>query len=76
MLDTSIIDETITVSDSDAVKTCRLLSKKEGILAGISSGAAAWAAIEVSKREENSGNLIVVIFPDGGEKYLSMGLFE
>ncbi len=76
VLDTSVIDETITVSDSDAVKTCRLLSKKEGILAGISSGAAAWAAINLSKREEYSGKLIVVIFPDGGEKYLSMGLFE
>jgi cysteine synthase A len=76
VLDTSVIDETITVSDSDAVKTCRLLSKKEGILAGISSGAAAWAALKVSKREEYSGKLIVVIFPDGGEKYLSMGLFE
>lgn len=76
VLDMSFIDETITVSDSDAAKTCRLLSKKEGILAGISSGAAAWAAIKVSKREEYKGKLIVVIFPDGGEKYLSMGLFE
>ena len=76
VLDMSCIDETITVSDSDAAKTCRLLSRKEGILAGISSGAAAWAAIKVSKREEYKGKLIVVIFPDGGEKYLSMGLFE
>ena len=76
VLDMSCIDETITVSDSDAMKTCRLLAKKEGILAGISSGAAAWAAIRVSKREEYTGKLIVVIFPDGGGKYLSMGLFE
>jgi cysteine synthase A len=76
VFDTSCVDEVIAVSDEDAVKTCRLLSRKEGILAGISSGAAAWAALKLAKREENGGKLIVVIFPDGGGKYLSMGLYE
>ena len=76
ILNTDYIDEVITVRDKDAFETSKLLAKKEGIFAGISSGAAAWAAQEVAKRKENEGKLIVVIFPDGAEKYLSMGLLE
>ncbi len=71
VLRTDLIDEVIQVSNDDAGKTARRLAKEEGILAGISSGAAVWAAIEVGKREENKGKLIVVILPDTGERYLS-----
>jgi cysteine synthase len=71
-----VVDEIIKVKDNDAVQTARLLAKKEGILAGISSGAATWAALEVSKRPENEGKLIVVILPDTGERYLSTPLFQ
>jgi cysteine synthase A len=71
-----LVDEIITVSNEDAGTTARRLAKEEGILAGISSGAAAWAAIEVAKRPENKGKTIVVIIPDTGERYLSTWLFQ
>jgi len=71
-----IIDEIIKVKDSDAGNTARRLAKEEGILIGISSGAALWAALEVAKRDENKGKLVVVLLPDTGERYLSTWLFE
>ena len=71
-----IIDEIIQVSNEDAFETSRRLAREEGILCGISSGAALWAALEVSKRPENRGKLIVVILPDTGERYLSTPLTE
>ncbi len=71
-----LIDEIIKVKDDDAIKTARRLAREEGILCGISSGAAAWAAIEVAKREENKNKMIVVILPDTGERYLSTELYE
>jgi len=76
VLKRDLIDEIITVTNDDAGKTARRLLREEGILAGISSGAAAWAALEVSKRKENKGRLIVVILPDTGERYLSTWLFK
>lgn len=75
ILDTSIYDEIITVEDEDAFEKGRLIGKKEGILVGISSGAALHAAVELAKREENKGKNIVVIFPDSGDRYLSTTLF-
>lgn len=74
--DANIIDEIIPVSNDDAINTARELAAKEGILSGISSGAAMWAANEISKREENIGKVIVVIFPDSGERYLSSELYK
>ncbi|HEY31765.1 MAG TPA: cysteine synthase A [Dehalococcoidia bacterium] len=71
-----LIDEIITVSDDDAGLMARKLAKDEGILAGISSGAAVWAALKAAKRPENQGKLIVVIIPDTGERYLSTWLFQ
>jgi cysteine synthase A len=71
-----LIDEVVKVGNEDAGNTARRLAKEEGILAGISSGAAAWAAIEVGKRKENRGKLIVVILPDTGERYLTTWLFQ
>ncbi len=76
ILDLSLVDEIIQVENEAAFETARLLAKKEGILAGISSGAACWAAIELAKRKENQGKLIVVVLPDTGERYLSTSLFE
>lgn len=75
-LDTEIYDEIITVENEDAFEKGKLIGKKEGILVGISSGAALHAAIEVAKREENKDKNIVVIFPDSGDRYLSTDLFE
>ncbi|MFH0941541.1 MAG: cysteine synthase A [Chloroflexota bacterium] len=71
-----LIDDIIKVSNENAGITARRLAKEEGILAGISSGAAAWAALEVAKRKENQGKLIVVVLPDTGERYLSTWLFQ
>ncbi len=71
-----LIDEIITVEDEDAGNVARRLMKEEGILAGISSGAATWAAIKVASRPENKNKLIVVVLPDTGERYLSTWLFE
>ena len=75
ILDTSVYDEIIRVSNEDAFASGRLIGKHEGILIGISSGAALHAAIEVATRPANKGKTIVVIFPDGGDRYLSTGLF-
>ncbi len=71
ILDTNIYDEIITVTNEDAYETGRRLAQKEGVLAGISAGAAVWAAFELAKREENKGKNIVVIVPDTGDRYLS-----
>lgn len=76
ILDTNIYDEIITVENEDAFETGRMIGKKEGILVGISSGAALHAAIEVASREENKDKTIVVIFPDSGDRYLSTQLYE
>lgn len=76
VLNPKIIDEIIQVSNDDAMKTARRLVKEEGILAGISSGAAAFAALEVARREENKNKLIVVVLPDTAERYLSTELFN
>ena len=75
VLKTDLIDEVVTVSDDDAGMMTRDLARKEGILAGISSGAAAWAAVEVARRPENEGKLMVVVLPDTGERYLSTWVF-
>ena len=76
VLNVDIIDEIIQVSNNDAVKTARQLAAREGILAGISSGAAMWAAVQLSHRTQNHGKTIVVILPDTGERYISTEMFE
>ncbi len=75
-LDTSVYDEIITVNDEDAMSASRELSKREGVLVGISSGAALQAAIEIAKRSENEGKTVVAVLPDTGERYLSTELFS
>ena len=76
VLNVDFIDEIIQVSNEDAMETARQLAAKEGILAGISSGAAIWAAIQLSQRPENEGKTILAIFPDTGERYISTQMFE
>ncbi len=76
VLNEDIYDEVITVENEDAFETSKLLTKKEGILTGISSGAALWAGIEIAKKPENKGKTIVVILPDSGDRYYSTPLFE
>ena len=76
VLNVNIIDEIVRVTDEDAGVTARRLAREEGILAGISSGAALWAGLQVARREENRGRLVVVILPDTGERYLSTWLFR
>ncbi len=76
VLNVDIIDEVVTVTDDDAIHTARNLAKQEGLLCGISCGAAAWAALELARRPEHAGKCIVVVLPDLGERYLSTTLFE
>lgn len=76
ILDRSVIDEIIKVKDEDAGATARAAAKSEGLLIGISSGAALWAALQVAQRPENAGKQIVVLLPDSGERYLSTWLFD
>ena len=76
VLKLDLIDEIIPVGDDEAIETTRRLAREEGIVCGISSGAALWAALQVARRPENQGRLIVVIFPDTGERYLSTALVD
>ena len=75
VLDTKVYDEIIPVENDDAFTTGRLVGRKEGVLVGISSGAALWAAIELAKRPDSEGKTIVVLMPDTGDRYLSTPLF-
>lgn len=75
ILDTMVYDEVIPVTSEDAFETGRMLGKREGVLVGISSGAALWAAIEVAKRPENEGKTVVVLLPDTGDRYLSTEMY-
>jgi cysteine synthase len=75
VLNTKIYDEVLRVTDADAMVTARRMAKEEGLLVGISSGAAVWAALQVAGRPENRGQMIVVIIPSYGERYLSTPLF-
>ncbi len=76
ILNTEVYDEILPATEEDAYATARILGRTEGLLCGISGGAALWAAIEVAKRPESHGKTVVVLLPDSGERYLSMGLFE
>jgi cysteine synthase A len=75
VLNRDVIDEVVTVSDEDAIETARLLARREGVLAGISGGAAAWAALKIGRRPEYRGARIVAILPDSGERYVSTPFF-
>lgn len=75
MLNTGVYDEIITVENDDAFATGKKIGKSEGVLVGISSGAAVWAAIQLAKRPENKGKTIVALLPDTGDRYLSTPLF-
>jgi cysteine synthase A len=75
VLNTSIYDEIVRVKNEDALETARRMAREEGLLVGISSGAAMWAALQVARRAENKGKMIVVIIPSFGERYLSTPLF-
>ncbi len=76
VFDKTVVDEIVQVTDADAFAMTKKLLSKEGIICGISSGAAAYAALDIANRKENTGKLIVVILPDTGERYLSMALFK
>ena len=76
ILDTTVYDEVVTVENQDAFDTAHRMAHEEGLLVGISSGAATWAAVQVARREENAGKLVVVVIPSFGERYLSTALFE
>ena len=75
-LDASVLDQVVRVKDEDAFELARLMGRTEGFLAGISSGAALWAAVEQAKRPENREKTIVVLLPDGGDRYLSTALYS
>ena len=75
ILNLDIIDEVVKVDDEDAMETARQMAKREGLMCGISCGAAAWGALQVARRSENAGKLVVVVLPDLGERYLSTRLF-
>ena len=76
MLDQDLVDEVITVGNDDALNLARRLAAEEGLLVGISSGAAVVAALQVARRPENKGKLVVVVLPSSGERYLSTVLFS
>ena len=76
VLDTGIYDEIVTVTEEDAYTAGRLMGRTEGVLVGISSGAALWAAIQLARRPANEGRTIVVLLPDSGERYLSTPMFQ
>jgi cysteine synthase A len=75
VLNRDVIDEILPVADEDAIETARLVSRREGILSGISGGAALWAAIQVGKRPQFKGKRIVIVMPDSGERYVSTPFF-
>jgi cysteine synthase len=75
VLDRALLDEVIAVDDEDALETARLAARREGVLAGISCGAALWAALQVAQREEAAGTRIAVVLPDSGERYVSTPFF-